>query len=232
MSDNIDPALGSLLSDLLKDVKQKNKFLNYINRLLFKRTKYEFARFIQPDDILSSIILKLLAGDIIWHKEKCTLNSFIYFRIRSEIFNLVKKEKKCIPISLNIFDPLDEDCEEHGNGVPLSAELIVDPFKDELGDDEISPEDFKNIVFGIFQDSLEEYCVLDEIYNGRSPRQIAAILGIPENDVYNINRRILRVIKDWLARNKNRKCNSFKSSPKTNTNSNKIMEVPNASGIN
>jgi DNA-directed RNA polymerase specialized sigma subunit len=176
--------------------------------------------------------LKLLAGDIIWHKEKSTLNSFIYFRIRSEIFNLVKKEKKCIPVSLNIFDPLDEDYEEQGNGIPLSAELIVDPFKDELGDDEISPEDFKNIVFGIFQDSLEEYCVLDEIYNRRSPRQIAAILGIPENDVYNINRRILRVIKDWLARNKNRKCKSFKSSPKTNTYSNKNMEVPNASGIN
>jgi DNA-directed RNA polymerase specialized sigma24 family protein len=232
MSDNIDPTLGPLLSDLLKDVKSKNKFLNYINRLLFKRTKYEFARYIQPDDIFSAIILKLLAGDIIWHKEKCTLNSFIYLRIRSEIFNLVKKEKKFIPVSLNVFDSMDEDFEEHENGVPLSNELIVDPFKDELGDDEISPEDFKNIVFQIFQDSLEEFCVLDEIYNGRSPRQIAAILGIPENDVYNINRRILRVIKDWLARNKNRKCNSLKSTPKTNTNSNKIMEVPNAFSIN
>jgi RNA polymerase sigma factor (sigma-70 family) len=227
-----DPALGPILSDLIKDVKSKNKFLNYINRLLYKRTKYEFARFIQPDDILSSIILKLLAGDIIWHKEKCSFSSFLYFRIRSEVFNLVKKEKKFIPVSLNIFDSMDEDCEEHENGVPLSPELIVDPFKDELGDDEISSGDFKNILYEIFQDSLEEFCVLDEIYNGRTPRQIAAILGISENDVYNIKKRIVRIVKEWLARNKNRKCYPFKSSPKTNTYSIKIKEVPNAFSIN
>lgn len=69
---------------------------------------------------------------------------------------------------------------------------------------------FINAAYEFFKDSEEEFCVFDEMAKGHSPREIALNLGLSESDVYNIKKRIIRVLK---------------SISQTQFNSNKFMEV-------
>jgi hypothetical protein len=202
MPDNNGSDLGALLSSLLQNKNLKRKFEVYADRLLNKRTKYEFARHITPSDIISSITLKLLTGTIKWNNKTCTLPCFFYRRIMTEIFNLTKREKKFIPVPLEKSESVSDYEGEIEDDVSLPPEFIIDPFEENEKEEEIDPVEFKKIAYEIFQDSLEEYCVLDEMFKGHQTKQIAVNLGTSEIKVYNIKKRITRVLKAWVLRNK------------------------------
>src|ERR1035437_3683494 len=85
MADIEAPDLSTLISKLLQNNDLKRKFEVYAEKLLRKRTKYDFARHMLPSDIISSVALKLLTGEITWSKETGTLTCFFYRRIRKEI---------------------------------------------------------------------------------------------------------------------------------------------------
>ena len=192
----INPSdLGSLLSGIIDNPKLKKKLVNYANKLLFKRTKFIFARHLTPEDLLFNVTFKFLTGEIIWNKEKSTLIDFLFLRIRSEVANLVKKEKKFIPVSLEGLERIEEDIDGNETVLPVPKELIINPFEDELNEEKLDPLNFKKLAYELFQDSTEEFCVIDEMYKGHQPRHIASALGITENDVYNIKKRIVRVLK-------------------------------------
>lgn len=201
MPDNNGSDLGALLSSLLQNKNLKRKFEVYADRLLNKRTKYEFARHITPSDIISSITLKLLTGTITWNNETCTLPCFFYRRIMTEIFNLTKREKKFIPVPLDKSESVSDYEGEIDDDVSLPPQFIIDPFEENNNEEEIDPVEFKKIAYKIFSDSDEEYCVLDEMFKGHQTKQIAINLGISEIDVYNIKKRITRVLKAWFKRN-------------------------------
>jgi hypothetical protein len=195
MKTNNPPDLGSLLSGIIDNPKLKKKLVNFANKLLFKRTKFIFARHLTPEDLLFNVTLKFLSGEIIWNQEKSTLIDFLFLRIRSEVANLVKKEQKFIPVPLDISETVDEDIDGNERVLPTAKELIIYPFEDELDEDIIDPLEFKKHADKIFQNSPEEFCVFDEMFKGHQPRHIASTLGITENDVYNIKKRVVRVLK-------------------------------------
>ena len=213
METNKPPVLDSLLSGIIDNPKLKKKLVNYANKLLVKRTKFIFARHLTPEDILFNVTFKFLSGEIIWNQKKSTLIDFLFLRIRSEVANLVKKEKKFIPVSLEELERIEEDIDGNETVSPVPAELIINPFEDELNEEKSDPLIFKKLAYELFQDSTEEFCVIDEMYKGHQPRHIASALGITENDVYNIKKRIVRVLK---------------SIPQSHTITHKLMEVSHA----
>lgn len=213
MKTNNLPDPGSLLSGIIDNTKLKRKLVKYADKLLFKRTKFKFTRHLTPEDILLNVIVKLLSGEIIWNQAKSTLIDFLFLRIRSEVSNLVKKESKFITVSFEELEGIGEDLDGNETVLPTPKELIINPFEDELDEKKLDPVKFKKLAYILFQDSPEEFCVIDEMYKGHQPRHIASALGITENDVYNIKKRIFRVLK---------------SIPQTHTITNKLMEVSNA----
>jgi hypothetical protein len=202
MPDNNRSDLAVLLSGLLENKNLKRKFEVYAEKLLYKRTKNAYARHLAPSDIISSIILKLLAGDITWNNNTCELPCFFYRRIRTEIFNLTKREKKFIPIPVEKSESVSDYEGEVDDDISIPPQFIIYPFEDNNDEEEIDPVEFKKIAYEIFKDSAEEYLVLDEMFNDNQPKQIAMNLGISENDVHNIKKRISRVLTAWVLRNK------------------------------
>jgi len=192
-NNHADP--GYLLAAILNDPKLKSRLLKYGSNLLCKRTKNIFARHVTTEDLLSNVITKLLSGKIKWNKEKCSLMDFLYQRIRSEISNLIKKEHKFIPVPLQDLDFVSEDIDGNEIEGETANELIINPFEDALLDEPIDPVTFKDIASGYFSDSVEEFCVFDEMTKGHCPRKIASSLGLSESHVYNIKKRIVRVLK-------------------------------------
>jgi DNA-directed RNA polymerase specialized sigma subunit len=119
----------------------------------------------------------------------------------TEIFNLTKREKKFIPVPLDKSESVSDYEGEIDDDVSLPPQFIIDPFEENNNEEEIDPVEFKKIAYKIFSDSDEEYCVLDEMFKGHQTKQIAINLGISEIDVYNIKKRITRVLKAWFKRN-------------------------------
>jgi hypothetical protein len=202
MPDNNGSDLRVLISALLGNRNFKRKLEVYADRLLNKWTKYNFARHILPDDLISSVTLKLLEGDINWNSKTCSLPCFFYRRIRTEVFNLSKREIKFIPVQLENSESITDYEGEIVDDIPLPPQFIFNPFEDDNNEDEIDPEEFKKIAFGIFKDSDEEFCVLDEMFKGNKSNLIALKLGIPVKDVKNIKKRISRILEVWVLRNK------------------------------
>ena len=218
MKTNNPSDLGSLLSGIIDNPKLKRKLVQYADRLLFKRTKFIFARHLTPEDILFNITFKFLTGEIIWNQNKSTLIDFLFLRIRSEVANLVKKEKKFIPVSLEGLERIEEDIDGNETVLPVPKELIINPFDDDLDEEKLDPLNFQKLTYELFQDSTEEFCVIDEMYKGHQPRHIASALGITENEVYNIKKRILRVLKEEV--NKSSKPQRFLQPQRFNNNNN------------
>jgi hypothetical protein len=208
MPDNNRSDLGALLSGLLENKNLKRKFEVYAEKLLKKRTKNAYARHITPSDIISSITLKLLDGDITWNCEVVTLTCFFYRRIRSEVFNLASREKKFIPVPLDQSENINDYEGDVDDDISLPPQFIIYPFGENEKEDEIDPVKFEKIAYELFKDSEEEFCVLDEMFKGNKPNLIAANLGISENDVYNTKKRILRVLKTRVRRNNIKQINT------------------------
>jgi hypothetical protein len=195
METNKPSDVGSLLSAIINNPKLKKKLVNYADNLLFKRSKYKYARHLTPEDILFNVTFKFLSGEIIWNQSKSSLINFLFFRIRSEVSNLIKKENKFIPVAFETLEytEVDDDGNETASIVPV--ELIINPSEFELNDDSIDPLKFKDLAYDLFRDSVEEFCVIDEMLKGQQPRQIASTLGITEDEVYKIKKRIVRGLK-------------------------------------
>ena len=202
MPDNNRSDLSALISSLLQDKNLKRKLIAFTDRHLRKRTKYKFARHLRPSDLISSITLKLLDGDIHWDSKVCTLDSFYYIRIRTEIYNLIKKEKKFLPVPLDYLEKESDNDNEVEDEISLPEQFIIYPFEEIYDEEEYDPLVFTKISFELLQDSPEEYLVLDAIYNGLQTKDISLDLGLTKDEVHNIKRRIKRIMRTWIKRNK------------------------------
>jgi hypothetical protein len=188
--------LNTLLFDLFKTKGSNEMFDKFASDLLHKRTKYQFARHMQGCDIVSEIKLKLRSGEFKWNPEKSTLTDFFYSRIRTEVYNLVKKEINFIPVPLHPSDAVGDDCFENDDeNLPVDPSLITGSFDNENVQENINIEDLRDLAPDIFQNSDEEYCVADDLLKGFKNRQIAADLGISSIDVHYIKRRVMRKFK-------------------------------------
>ena len=85
---------------------------------------------------------------------------------------------------------------------PIPPQFIICPFEDRKLDNEIDLAEFEKIAYDIFKDSPEEFCVLDEIFKGHKSNIIRSNLGLSENEVHNIKKRIIRGIRKWAFKNK------------------------------
>jgi len=194
--------LSALISSLLQDKNLISKLEAFTDRLLRKRTKYKFARHLCPSDLISSVTLKLLEGDIHWDPEISSLDSFYYIRIRTEIFNLIKKEKKFLPVPLDNLEKESDNDDGVEDEISLPEQFITNPFEEIFDEEEYDPLVFTKISFELLRDSPEEYLVLDAIYNGLQTKDISFDLGLTKDEVHNIKRRIQRIMRTWIKRNK------------------------------
>jgi hypothetical protein len=223
MPDNNRSELGTLLSGLLQNKNLKRKLEAYADRVIRKRTKNEFARHLTPSDYISSVSLKFLNGSIHWDRKACSLASFFFNMIRTEVFNQSRKEKKFIPVPLlksETFNDYDGEVEED---ISEPQWFIIDPFEDVIDEEGYDPLAFKNLVFELLNDLPEEYLVFEGISNGLQTRQICLDLGLTKDQVHNIKRRIKRIVISWIQRNKKKNSPLYKqllinnSEPLTNT---------------
>jgi hypothetical protein len=200
MTDSIVKDLSSLLTDLLSNRKQMKKFRDFAEKFLKCRTNFDFARAYTPDDIISSIVEKILTGIYHWDKTNYTFIEFFWLRLRTFSENLIKHEKQFLPVRINEYDSecVNDDCEftYTGDESNTPAEFIENSFLDNKNEDNnyIDPLEFTQKAFKLFSGIPEEYCVLDELYKGKKPREIAPCLGISVEEVFNIRKRIRRTL--------------------------------------
>ena len=210
MTDLEKSELYSDLETLLKDRRTIVKYEKCARQILFKRTKNEFARQYTASDIVANIFSKLCIGSYHWN-HKFLFDTFMYLRIKTEVFNIVKHEIHYIPISLDKFlERLDEaaDSEERDNDLILEKGLVQEPDfinPDDDEEEELCMTELMDIAYVLFSNSPEEFCVLDEIFKNKKPREIAVELGISKQEVRNIALRIKRGLIIWGKKNNHRK---------------------------
>jgi DNA-directed RNA polymerase specialized sigma24 family protein len=214
MAKTIRSDLNLLLAGLYSDKDLIRKFEVYAQRLLYKRTKNEFALHLCPSDFVASVTLKLLNGIINWDEEQCSLSCFYFRRIRTDVINLTRRESKFIPTPLEKSSVINDYTGESDDNLFEPPELIINPFEDNDDNGQFDPVEFKEAALEIFKDSVEAYCVFDEMLKGLKPKEIARSLGLTENKVYYLNRHIKRILKEKL----NPINNPGESTPDNNNN--------------
>ena len=188
--------LNVLLAGLHSNKDLIRKFEVYAERLLYKRTKNEFALHVCPSDFVSSVTLKLLNGTINWDEEQCSLSCFYFRRIRTDVINLTRRESKFIPTPLEKSSVINDYTGECDDNLFEPPELIINPFEENENNEQFDPVEFREAALEIFNDSDEAYCVLDEMLKGLKPKEIARSLGLTENKVYYLKRHIKRILKE------------------------------------
>jgi len=205
MPDSINKDLRDRIELLLSDKKQMQSFRTQTTRILKEKTNGKFARPYLTDDIIQIVVEKISTGTYHFKGDYCSLNTFFWNRIRTVLGNIITHEKQFNPVKINEGDSdfLDYDNDEIADDSTkylTPEELITEPDFDkfEEEDNSIDPLEFTEIAFEIFKDSPEEFCVLDEMYKGYKPRQIAIHLGLSVTQIYNIRQRIKRALSTEL----------------------------------
>jgi DNA-directed RNA polymerase specialized sigma24 family protein len=202
MPDSIDEDLYCCLDKLLSNRKQMLKLQNHAARLLEDKTQGLFARPFLAGDIVNTVFEKILYKKYHWDKNNCSLHAFIWNRISTHCFNIIKHEGKFLPVEIkehnadyNDYDDFTSESPEP----PTPEELLIesDYENSDKNDNYIDPLEFTKTAFELFKDSPEEFCVLDEMYKGFKPRQIAEHLGLNVTQVYNIRQRIKRTLLNY-----------------------------------
>jgi DNA-directed RNA polymerase specialized sigma24 family protein len=177
------------------------KLRTFTARILKLKTNYKFARPYCADDIINIVVDKIYSGKYNFNNSYCTLITFFFIRIRTVIANIITHEKQFIPAKIkecdsDFIDFISDEITDDSVEYLTPEEFIVQPDFDEHEEDKnyIDPVEFTNIAFELFYDSPEEFCVLDEMYKGFKPRQIAEHLGLTVAQVYNIHQRIKRAL--------------------------------------
>ena len=196
MAKTIRSDLNLLLAGLHSNKDLIRKFEVYAERLLYKRTKNEFALHVCPSDFVSSVTLKLLNGVINWDEEQCSLSCFYFRRIRTDVINLTRRESKFIPAPLERSGIINDYTGESDDNISEPPELIINPFEENENNEQFDPVEFKEAALEIFKDYDEAYCVLDEMLKGLKPKEIARSLGLTENKVYYLKRHIKRILNE------------------------------------
>jgi hypothetical protein len=104
------------------------------------------------------------------------------------------------PVPIKDYDPkcINDDGElfYKNDFASTPSELIEDLHNNnhDYEDDQIDPLRFTEIAYKTFSDCPEEFCVLDELYKGNKPKEIAQYLGTSVAHVYNIEKRIKRLM--------------------------------------
>jgi DNA-directed RNA polymerase specialized sigma24 family protein len=210
MTDLENKDLYSDLEILLKDRRTIIKYEKYAGQILFKRTKGDFARQYTASDIVANILAKLVTGSYNWNRQY-PFDTFMYLRIKTEVFNIVKHERHFIPISVDVFlENLDDNIDEEESGVHLTIaeELVQEPDfinPDNDDDEELGLTELMEIAYQLFSDMPDEFCVVDEIFKNKRPREIAEELGISRQEVRNIAMRIKRALIIWGKKNKHKR---------------------------
>ena len=194
--------LNVLLNELYKNKQLVKQITCWADKLLLGKNGHHYEWHVKGSDMLSSVVTKLIEGEIIFKKDKSEFPNFIYMRIRSEISNMFKKEKKVTRITYEVNEPENEDQENSDNEVPLIEDLIINPSEIVLDKKIFDLIEYRSVAYEIFQDLPEEFLVFDGVCKGLKPRQIASDLGISAKIVHNTKKRIIRILKDWFLRNK------------------------------
>jgi len=207
MPDIENKDLRLLLENLLKNRKTMAKYKKFAGKALFPFSKYKFIRSYTPSDIISNIIDRLLHGKYHWNCEKCSFDSFMFFRIKTEVQNIIRHERKVpiVPLDYLLSDPMANFAsEENDMDFRLSQELTHKSdliFLDEDDGQDICLLEFKDIACSLFSKSPVEFSVLNELFKGKKPKEIAARLGIPKREVRNTAMRIRRTLITWCKLN-------------------------------
>ena len=200
MTDSVNNDLCLEIENLLSNNERLYKIRAYVRKFLKDNTRFEFARSYTPDDIINGVFEKILTGNYSWDKSVCTFDYLFWLRLKTYLGNIIKHEKwlKVVPLNDNDSPYVNDDCEYmyKDDDAVVDAEFMIE--SNQLNIEEmnscIDPLELTRAAFEIFSDSPEEFCVLDELYKGKKPREIASYLGITVETFFNIRKRIKRTL--------------------------------------
>lgn len=198
------PSLRSQLIAILNNPKLKKDYINFTAKVLFKYTGYNFACYATPPGIFSSVIDKITEGNYTWNPNKILLKKFIYYRIRTEVSDLAKKERKWRTVSLDLYsDLIHDENDDNISNLPLPHNMIFD--EQEKNRYPVDPEIVRKEAFKLFPRSTMEYPVLKGIYDSIKTEKLIDKLGITINEFYKIRLRIIRELRKWYEKRKKEK---------------------------
>lgn len=207
MSDHKNNDLSLLLENFMKNKELITKYEKFAGKLLFSITKGEYARPFTSSDILSNIICKLLTNKYNWNSEKASFDAFMHARIKSEIINITKHERKFIPVPTEILEDDSNENDDDDCKTKMMDELVQEPdfmFPDEDNDEDVGTAELEEIIYSLFREAPVDFCVADELFKNKSPKDIASALGISVNEVRSTVMRIRRKLITWCKRNNHR----------------------------
>ncbi len=188
-------AIEAFINRFVKE--DKFKAINYCYNWTFNGTKSFGA--ILPEDLIFNILEKFLEG-----KAKCYIDSYnhfkgsVYYHLKKALLSYFRKRKR-----KSEYEENEEDFVSANYMISFDEEIYSDMGEQIFGN--LEGEELRNSLFALFDEEkdVEEILVLEELLKGVSKGNkrevIAKSLGLSVNDVTNIEKRIIRKIKNNLA---------------------------------
>jgi RNA polymerase sigma factor (sigma-70 family) len=167
-----------------KDKASYKRWLQYADRLLKFKTGGRFARCYTAEDIVYEIISKTLTGVIKWDTGRVpSLNTFMFYQVKSSIANIYKKENNLV----HIYNEEEGDEEEYRDLTEYLNPVKKEDFENRMDAEEVIGECRKEL-----DGDDEAGIVFEEILKGNFNREISRDYGLSINRVETIKTRIKR----------------------------------------
>lgn len=151
--------------------------------------------------LISLLVLKILDGRNKWDAEKVDLKTYFKKNIKRELGHLsLSKENATIRLSDFEDDEfLLESAPTFSQQIQNPAEMAV--LKEQHG---ILTKHLEELYFyAIDKDEKDLIKVIELIMDGHKPNEIAQLLKIKNNDVYNLRKKLQRLLNDFKKEYKN-----------------------------
>lgn len=177
-----------------EDPRHYMKWVGMADKLLLVQNSAHIAKHIEAQDIVQTVIEKIIDGKRVWDKNNISIDRMMYMNLMSEISNVLKKERKYQFVQSLSGDEFEEDnsslIDKHRH---LRLEEVLSSHE---------AEELKSICLSIFEkeDDTYGYFVTEEILKGKTPKEIAEDLEIPVVKVYEFRKKIKKKLQIPIAR--------------------------------
>jgi hypothetical protein len=153
------------------------------------------------EDIVSKVILKLISGDRIWDHEMVNIHAWIINSIRSEVYNLFNKKstKNEIDEIDDEFECVEFNLENYGGN---EQGFTTDPLRILVNKQELELTAKELLELASNDELIEKmiYAILEGVEN--KAEIMANYLGVDIQEIYNANKRIVRIKKYYYETEK------------------------------
>jgi RNA polymerase sigma factor (sigma-70 family) len=192
-NNNYDPKLAAI-KELIEE--RPEDYLMMIKKTEKTMTAYlgkDSAKTFRAQDVLHEVFGDLLTGTRKWDMEKHTLEQVVFMDMRSEMYNIARKQKKYITLGgkNNESDDFNQEMDKIIYTRPPDVEGSIDA------------EELRRSIFeDIISDDEKGKLILTEMILGKPQKQIASELGMSVEETENHIQKVRRRIRKNLPKEK------------------------------